>query len=121
MLKLARKEGIVTAAYSALSPLTKIEWQGGPVDAVLREVGERHKWTEGQVILEWVKEKGILVVTCVLLPRSYRRGADGVNRTSGQEFRQKEQLNVFGPRWGKLSGEEVERLEKAGRRGERRE
>jgi hypothetical protein len=46
--------------------------------------------------------------------------SDPPNRTSGKEFRQKEQLDVFSKHFPKLSKKEVKKLEKAGMKGERR-
>lgn len=62
-LAFAEEKGIVTAAYSALTPLTQMP--GGPVDQVVKDVAEKNGMTEGQVILDWVKGKGILAVTLV--------------------------------------------------------
>ncbi|KAI5476586.1 hypothetical protein MNV49_007473 [Pseudohyphozyma bogoriensis] len=101
VVELAKKEGIVIAAYSALTPLTKEESRGGPIDEVLKEVVEEQDITEGQVILSWVKQKGILDVT-----------------TSGKEWRQKEQLDVFAEDFPELSKEEIKKLDKAGIKGE---
>lgn len=60
--------------------------------------------TEGQVLLDWVKEKGILVVT-----------------TSGDPGRQAEQLEVFGKGFEDLSRKEIKRLDKAGRKQEKKQ
>lgn len=64
VVKLARKHGVLTAAYSALTPLTTET--GGPVDDVLRGIVEGEEWTAAQVLLDWVKGQGLAVVTCVL-------------------------------------------------------
>ncbi|KAM0754513.1 Aldo/keto reductase [Meredithblackwellia eburnea MCA 4105] len=95
VVELGRKEGIVSAAYSSLTPITKEP--GGPVDDVLEEISEKEGITEGQVILDWVKGKGIAVVT-----------------TSGKDYRQKEQLDVFSSSFPELTKKEVQTLEKAG-------
>jgi diketogulonate reductase-like aldo/keto reductase len=98
----AKKNGIVTAAYSALTPLMKEP--GGAVDDVVRKIGHKEDMTDGQVILDWVKEKGILVVT-----------------TSGDPGRQAEQLEVFGKAFEDLSRKDMKRLDKAGRKQERKQ
>lgn len=61
MIELAEEEGIRTAAYSALTPLTSET--GGAVDKVVNKIAEEEEITEGQVILDWVKGQGIAVVT----------------------------------------------------------
>lgn len=63
VIELADEEGIRTAAYSALTPLTSET--GGAVDKVLTKIAEEEGITEGQVILDWVKRQGIAVVTYV--------------------------------------------------------
>ncbi len=51
----------MTQAYSALTPLTKEP--GGPVSAVVDDLAEQLDITDAQVILDWVKEKGLASVT----------------------------------------------------------
>lgn len=53
--------GIVSAAYSALTSLTKEP--GGEVDGVVQRIAEKRNITVAQVLLAWVKQKEILVVT----------------------------------------------------------
>ena len=48
------KYGIATSAFSALIPLTVAT--GGPVDAVVREIGEKHGITPTQVLLLWAMQ-----------------------------------------------------------------
>jgi diketogulonate reductase-like aldo/keto reductase len=55
------KHDIVTQAYSALTPLTKEP--GGPVSAVAESIADQLDITDAQVILDWVKEKGLASVT----------------------------------------------------------
>ncbi|KAL5524716.1 hypothetical protein ACEPAF_9861 [Sanghuangporus sanghuang] len=61
LVEYAAKHNIVLEAYSSLSPITKTP--GGPVDPVLKSVGERLGATPAQVIFSWVKSKGIVIVT----------------------------------------------------------
>ncbi|KAK4701514.1 hypothetical protein P7C70_g4717, partial [Phenoliferia sp. Uapishka_3] len=102
VVKLSDKYGIITAAYSSLTPITKMP--GGPFDEVMEKVAEKSEMTIGQVILSWVKSKGICVVT-----------------TSGKDYRQKEQLDVFGPLFPALPKKEVKQLDAAGVKGELKE
>lgn len=54
-------EGIVTEAYSALTPVT--HQPGGPVDKPVNEIAQRLNATADQVLLAWVKAKGAVAVT----------------------------------------------------------
>ncbi|KAL8284053.1 hypothetical protein RQP46_005166 [Phenoliferia psychrophenolica] len=99
VVKLGDEHGIITAAYSSLTPITKEP--GGPFDKVMEKVAKKEKITIGQVVLDWVKSQGIAVVT-----------------TSGKDYRQKEQLDVFGPSFPALSKKEIKHLTKAGIKGE---
>ncbi|KAK4695878.1 hypothetical protein P7C70_g8472, partial [Phenoliferia sp. Uapishka_3] len=99
VVALARKSGVLTAAYSALTPLTTET--GGPVDDVLEGIAEEEEITQAQVLLDWVKEQGIAVVT-----------------TSGNEGRQKEQLEVFEETFPALTWKHRSAIWKAGIKGE---
>jgi len=55
------KYGIVTEGYSGLTSLTKNP--GGPVDAVVSTIAVRLNATPAQVLLKWVRAKGVVVVT----------------------------------------------------------
>jgi len=63
----SKSEGIVTASYGGLAPLTKVP--DGPLKNILPTIRERVEKTygkpvtEGQILLKWLKQKGILVVT----------------------------------------------------------
>ncbi|KAJ7022720.1 NADP-dependent oxidoreductase domain-containing protein [Mycena alexandri] len=61
LLAYSAKHGIVTAAYSSLAPITK--YPGGPVDTPVATAAKRLGITPTQVILLWVKSKGVLIVT----------------------------------------------------------
>lgn len=66
-VKLNREHGIITSSYGGLSPITRIP--GGPLDVVLPSICERlektrgQPVTQGQVLLKWLQQQGILVVT----------------------------------------------------------
>jgi diketogulonate reductase-like aldo/keto reductase len=61
LLEYSAKHGIVTEAYSSLSPITKMP--GGPVDIPVACAAKRIGATPTQVILSWVRSKGIVIVT----------------------------------------------------------
>jgi len=61
LLEYSAKHGIITEAYSSLTPITKTP--GGPVDSVLKTIGLRLSATPAQVIFAWVKAKGVVIVT----------------------------------------------------------
>jgi diketogulonate reductase-like aldo/keto reductase len=53
--------GIVTEGYSALTPLTKRP--GGPVSKVVAKLAAKYDISDAQVLLNWVKGKGVGSVT----------------------------------------------------------
>lgn len=63
------KYKIVAASYGGLTPV--IRFKGGPVDAVLKDITVRlgkeigGTVTEAQVLQLWLREKGIVAITCV--------------------------------------------------------
>ncbi|KIM81033.1 hypothetical protein PILCRDRAFT_72319 [Piloderma croceum F 1598] len=57
----AAKHGIVTAGYSGLTPLSRSP--GGPVDPVVSTIAARLNVSAAQVLLKWVRSKGVAVVT----------------------------------------------------------
>ncbi|KAJ7913492.1 Aldo/keto reductase [Mycena leptocephala] len=61
LLEYSAKHGIVTEAYSSLAPITR--FPGGPVDAPVAAAAKRLGITPTQVILLWVKSKGVVIVT----------------------------------------------------------
>ncbi|KAG5651990.1 hypothetical protein H0H81_006672 [Sphagnurus paluster] len=63
LLAYSTKHGIITEAYSSLTPITK--FPGGPVDAPVNAAAKRLGMTPTQVILSWVKAKGVVIVTFV--------------------------------------------------------
>ncbi|CDZ97194.1 Aldo/keto reductase family proteins [Phaffia rhodozyma] len=102
LLAFAALNDIKIEAYSSLSPITK--FPGGPADAIAEQVAHRISTVKGdvditvsQATLDWVKTKGIVIVT-----------------TSGKNFRQKEQLEVVQNDFPEWLDEEIEAYEKAG-------
>ncbi|KAJ7161831.1 Aldo/keto reductase [Mycena crocata] len=61
LVEWSSQNGIVTAAYSTLSSITK--FAGGPVDAPIAEVAKRLASSPAQVILSWARAKGVIIVT----------------------------------------------------------
>ncbi|KAL9711306.1 hypothetical protein Ac2012v2_005846 [Leucoagaricus gongylophorus] len=61
LLEFHKKHGIVTEAYSSLSPITR--YPGGPVDAALAKAAKRLNATPAQIIFLWIKAKGAVIVT----------------------------------------------------------
>lgn len=64
LLEYSAKKGIVTASYGGLTPLFRKT--GGPVDDVLKDIQARHaggKATQGQLLIKWLIQKGIIAVT----------------------------------------------------------
>ncbi|KAF7362533.1 NADPH-dependent conjugated polyketone reductase C1 [Mycena venus] len=61
ILEYAAKHQIVTEAYSVLIPITSRP--GGPLDAPLLKIADKHGVTMDQVLLAWTKAKGAVVVT----------------------------------------------------------
>ncbi|EPS94973.1 hypothetical protein FOMPIDRAFT_1133350 [Fomitopsis schrenkii] len=61
IVEFGRANGIVSEAYSVLTPLT--HQTGGPVDKPLKEIAARLNAEPEQVLLAWAKLKGVVVVT----------------------------------------------------------
>nr|VWP02301.1 Mannitol dehydrogenase [Ganoderma boninense] len=61
LLEYSAKHGIITEAYSSLTPITR--YPGGPVDAPLKAAADRLNATPVQVLLSWVRSKGVAIVT----------------------------------------------------------
>lgn len=61
LLEYSAKHGIVVEAYSSLTPITR--YPGGPVDAPVKAAAKRLNATPTQVILAWVRSKGVVPVT----------------------------------------------------------
>ncbi|KAL1950687.1 hypothetical protein VTO73DRAFT_5811 [Trametes versicolor] len=61
LLEFSAKHGIITEAYSSLQPITK--YPGGPVDKPVAAAAKRLNASDVQVLLAWVKSKGVAIVT----------------------------------------------------------
>ncbi|EED79448.1 predicted protein [Postia placenta Mad-698-R] len=61
LLAFCQQHGVVVEAYSSLSPITR--YPGGPVDRPVNAAAKRLGATPTQVILSWVKAKGVVIVT----------------------------------------------------------
>ncbi|KAF8508534.1 Aldo/keto reductase [Gautieria morchelliformis] len=70
LLEFSAKFNIVTEAYSSLTPITKVP--GGPVDKPIQRAAKRLNATPAQVILSWVRSKGVVIVTSVQSTKKYR-------------------------------------------------
>jgi diketogulonate reductase-like aldo/keto reductase len=97
--KFSKEHNIAIASYGGLTPLVRAT--GGPVDPVLiaisARLGNRHgkPVTAGQILIKWMKQKGLIVVT-----------------TTSKEERVKECLDVS--TLPDLTVEEIEAIEEAG-------
>ncbi|KAJ7304621.1 Aldo/keto reductase [Mycena albidolilacea] len=61
LLEWSSNHGIVTEGYSSLSSITK--FPGGPVDAPVAAAADRLGISPTQVLLSWVRAKGVVIVT----------------------------------------------------------
>ncbi|KZT64284.1 Aldo/keto reductase [Daedalea quercina L-15889] len=61
LLEYCAEQGIVVEAYSSLTPITR--YPGGPVDKALQGPAKRLGASPVQIILSWVKAKGVVIVT----------------------------------------------------------
>ncbi|KAK7681594.1 hypothetical protein QCA50_015327 [Cerrena zonata] len=96
LLEFSAKHGIVTEAYSSLAPITR--FPGGPVDKPVESAAERLGASPTQVLLSWVKSKGVVIVT-----------------TSSRKDRMQEYLNVAD--LPELMEEEIAAIDEAGAKG----
>lgn len=68
-------EDIKIEAYGPLNSLFRVT--GGPVDAVVKSLAEKHGATEAQVLLSWAaKHSGGIAVTWVLFLMALRLSTD---------------------------------------------
>ncbi|KZP19559.1 Aldo/keto reductase [Athelia psychrophila] len=101
----SKQRGIVTASYSGLAPLTKEP--EGPLKKILPGIRERVEKdygkpvTEGQILLKWLKQKDILIVT-----------------TTSKQARIEEYLNT--PKVPDLTEEEVKIIDEHGEKHPKR-
>jgi len=96
LIKFAAEHNILLEAYSSLAPITR--YPGGPVDKPVLAAAERLGATPAQVILAWVRSKGVAIVT-----------------TSSTKEHLKEYLGVS--ELPSLTKEEIAAIEKAGENG----
>lgn len=61
IVEFAQKNGILIEAYGPLGPLTK--GKGGPLDEVLTKLTSKYNKNEGQILLRWVLQNGVLPIT----------------------------------------------------------
>lgn len=61
LLEFSAKHGIVTEAYSSLTPIT--QYPGGPVDEPVQRAAKRLNASPTQIIFLWVRSKGVAIVT----------------------------------------------------------
>jgi len=95
LLAYASAHGIVSEAYSALIPITRIP--GGPVDKPVNEVAQRLGAAADQVLLAWVRAKGAVAVT-----------------TSSKKFRLQGYLDAADL---KITAADIEAIDVAGAKG----
>ncbi|KDQ60964.1 hypothetical protein JAAARDRAFT_173380 [Jaapia argillacea MUCL 33604] len=109
IVEFGKKHDIVTSSYGGLTPI--VRHKGGPVDAVLSAIQERlqksspEPVTEGQVLVKWLLQKGIIAITPVKL-------------TSSKEERMKQYLSV--PSLPALTSEEIQAIDEAGKQVHKR-
>ena len=61
LIKYCQERKILLTYYGPQLPLTKLK--GGPLDTVLQELKERYHATEGQILLRWVYQQGVVPIT----------------------------------------------------------
>ncbi|KIJ27524.1 hypothetical protein M422DRAFT_71623 [Sphaerobolus stellatus SS14] len=61
LLEFSAKNGIIVEGYSPLASITK--FPGGPVDKAVQVAADRLGVSPAQVLLSWVKSKGVVIVT----------------------------------------------------------
>lgn len=95
LLGFANKHGIRVESYGGLTPVTKLP--GGKLDSVLERIAKRlgPKVTSAQVIMSWIKAKGVAIVT-----------------TTSRRERIEEYLGMFS--LPSLSWEDVAEIDEAG-------
>ncbi|KAI6165620.1 NADP-dependent oxidoreductase domain-containing protein [Pisolithus thermaeus] len=82
-IALDKEHDIVTSSYGGLSPI--VRFSGGPVDAAINQIRTRLEQTrgapvsEGQVLMKWLKQNGVLVVTTSSNAERIREYLDTIN------------------------------------------
>lgn len=92
LVEFCRDNGILVEAYSPLAPI--VRKTGGPLDPILQELSKKYTKTEGQVLLRWTIQKGVVAVT-----------------TSSKKERQAEQLAIGD---FELSEEDIKKIDEEG-------
>jgi len=96
LINYCQKHGIWVSCYTSLAPLhLKTD---GPVNAVIDKIAKKHHRSEAQILLKWVLQKGMIIIT-----------------TSKQEARLKEFLELDNPNLFKLSDEEIKEINEVGK------
>ncbi|KAH7014083.1 ketoreductase [Microdochium trichocladiopsis] len=93
VIQYCRENGIVLQGFA---PLTPFKVRAGPVDEICSKLAERHGVSESSILLRWVVDQGIIVIT-----------------TSGQKTRLQQYLREL-PNFV-LSQEEVQEIAAAGK------
>ncbi|CAK7893051.1 NADPH-dependent conjugated polyketone reductase C1 [[Candida] anglica] len=93
IVEYSQQQGLLVEAYSPLGPI--IKGKPGPLDGPLAELAKKYGKDEGQVLLRWVLQNGVLPVT-----------------TSANKERIQGSLDVFD---FELTKEEVEEISKLGK------
>ncbi|KZT11820.1 Aldo/keto reductase [Laetiporus sulphureus 93-53] len=70
LLSYCASHGVVVEAYGSLTPITI--YPGGPVDKPVQAAADRLGATPTQVILSWVRSKGVVIVTTSSNPEHMR-------------------------------------------------
>lgn len=92
LLKYHESQGIQTASYSGLVPLTRAP--GGPLDPFLSALATKYAVSESEILLRWTLDRGCIAIT-----------------TSGKENRLTSYLRAL---TFKLTPQEVEEISKLG-------
>ncbi|KAK2466800.1 hypothetical protein APHAL10511_001058 [Amanita phalloides] len=99
IVKFCKEHGIVVASYAGQSPIARLP--GGPLDGILESIRKRLETTRGQpvtsgqVLTQWLRSKGVIVVT-----------------TSSKESRIKEFIDTVNV--PDLTAEHIREIEEAG-------
>jgi len=94
LIQYCKNHGIYVSAYSPLTPLHSKK--DGPVNAVVEKIAEKYKKSMAQILLQWVLQKGIIIIS-----------------TSSQEARLRECLELENGEL-KLTLEEVKEIDEVG-------
>jgi len=94
LIEFCEKERILVCGYSPLVPLRK---KDGPLNPVIQELALNYKKTGPQILIQWVKQKGMLVIT-----------------TSREENRLREVLELEDKGW-ELTKEDMIKIDSVGR------